>query len=277
MRVPKTIKLFLNGAFPRTESGHSFAVKAADGALYANLCDATRKDLRTAVEAARVALPGWSARAAYNRGQILYRMAELSSSRHLELEECLREVWGLSAEAAASEASEARDAFVYYAGFTDKFQQLMGGVNPVSGPFHNFTTAEPVGVVGYAPAAETSFAAFAAQLAAILASGNAVVALMPGRLAPLIAPLGEILATSDLPAGVVNLLTESGKNGLVKQLASHMEVQALVLGEAALLPEARKLAAENMKRVLEPRQEPLGLESLLDCVEYKTVWMVSEG
>lgn len=271
MRVPKTIKLYINGAFPRTESGRSFAVNAADGTLYANLCDSTRKDLRACVDSARGAFGGWAHRAAYNRGQILYRMAEMASARSLEIEECLREVGGLSEAQAATEAQAAADAFVYYAGFTDKFQQLIGSVNPVSGPHHNFTTAEPVGVVGFVPASTMSYPAFVAHLAAILASGNTVIAVMPGKLAPMLAPLAEIFATSDLPGGVVNLLTES-KPELFSHLAKHMEVQSLSVGDSGLFLEARKLGVENMKRVVAPRAEATQLAALLDFVEYKTVW-----
>jgi acyl-CoA reductase-like NAD-dependent aldehyde dehydrogenase len=271
MRVPKTIKLYINGAFPRTESGRSFSFPAKDGSLYANLCDSTRKDLRACVDAARGAFDGWSHRSAYNRGQILYRMAEMASARAPEIEECLREVWGMSEEDAKAEAQAAVDAFVYHAGFTDKYQQLIGSVNPVSGPHHNFTTAEPVGVVGFAPAVECSYSVFVAQLAAILASGNTVVALMPGKLGPMLAPLSEVLGTSDLPAGVVNLLTES-KSELLKQMASHMEIQALCVGESKTLAQARELGVENMKRVVAAREEALQLASILDFVEYKTVW-----
>lgn len=270
MRVPKTIKLFINGAFPRTESGRSYAMHAADGSLYANLCDGTRKDLRAAVDAARAALDGWSARSAYNRGQILYRAAEMASARAPEIEECLRAVWGMSGAEASTEAQAAVNSLVYYAGFTDKFQQLIGSVNPVSGPHHNFTTAEPVGVVGFVPEAGMGYAAFVAHLAAILAGGNSLVATMPGKLAPMIAPLAEVLATSDLPAGAVNLLTES-KAELLKPMASHMEIQALSVGGEALA-EARKLGVENLKRVVAPRPEGSQLACLLDFVEYKTVW-----
>ncbi len=271
MRVPKTIKLFINGAFPRTESGRSFSFLAADGSNYANLCESTRKDLRSAVDAARAAFPSWATRSAYNRGQILYRMAEVASSRRAEVEECLESVFGLSEREAASQAGAFIDAFVYFAGFTDKFQQLIGSVNPVSGPHHNFTTPEPVGVVGFLPAAEMSFAPFAAQLAAILASGNTVVSTMPGKLGPMLAPLAEIFATSDLPAGVVNLLTES-KPDLYKHMASHMEVQAVCAGDSSTLVEVKKLGVENMKRVAYPRSESEQLASILDFVEYKTVW-----
>lgn len=271
MRVPKTIKLYINGAFPRTESGRSYALNAADGSLYANLCDSTRKDLRACVDAARGAFDGWAHRSAYNRGQILYRMAEMASSRTAEIEESLREVFGMSEQEAAREAEAAMDAFVYYAGFTDKFQQLIGSVNPVSGPHHNFTTAEPVGVVAFSPAAGMGYSAFAAHLAAILAAGNTVIAVMPGKLAPLLAPLSEVFATSDLPNGVVNLLTES-KPELFGHMAKHMEIQALSVGEPSLFQEARKLGVENMKRVVSPRTETNQLAAMLDFVEYKTVW-----
>lgn len=270
MRVPKTIKLFINGAFPRTESGRSYPLKAMDGSLYANLCDSTRKDLRGAVEAARGALSGWTSRSAYNRGQILYRMAEMSSSRESEIVDCLEQVWGMEILAGTAEAQAAMDAFVYYAGFTDKYQQLIGSVNPVSGPHHNFTTAEPVGVVGLLPGEDTTYAQFVAQLAAAIASGNTLIAVMPGKLAPLLAPLSEILATSDLPAGVVNLLTES-KPELFKHMATHMEIQAISVAQDRF-SEARKLGVENMKRVITPRVETQQLASILDFVEYKTVW-----
>jgi len=271
MRVPKTIKLFINGAFPRTESGRTFEFLASDGSVYANLCDATRKDFRSAVDAARSAQQGWVDRSAYSRGQILYRMAEMASSRHLEFEEVLGSVWGMKESKAKLEAELAVDSFVYYAGFTDKFQQLIGTVNPVSGPHHNFTSAEAVGVVAFAPDSGMLYSAFVAHLAAIIASGNTVVATMPGRLAPFLAPLAEVLATSDLPNGVVNLLTEK-KNDLFKQMATHLEVQAISVGDPAQVAEARKSGAENMKRVLSPRLEPKQLSSILDFVEYKTVW-----
>ncbi len=271
MHIPKTNKLYINGAFPRTESGRIFPFHAADGSVYANLCEASRKDLRASVDAARAAGEGWAGRSAGNRGLILYRMGELASARNPEMEECLRAAWGLSEKAAAREAEAAMDAFIYYAGFSDKYQQLIGSVNPVNGPFHNFTTAEPVGVVGFAPDPGMSYAAFVANLAAILASGNTVVALMPGKLAPLLAPFSEILATSDLPGGVVNLLTES-KAELFKQMAAHMEIQAISVGGAAALMESRRLGVENMKRVVSPRTEPIQLACILDFVEYKTVW-----
>lgn len=271
MRVPKTIKLYINGQFPRTESGKSFPVNAKSGGTYANLCDATRKDLRACVDAAKEALHGWSGKSAYNRGQILYRMAEMASARELEIIESLVEAGGYAEEEAKQEAEKARDAFVYYAGFTDKFAQLIGSVNPVSGPHHNFTTPEPVGVVAFVASSDMSYADFCAQLAAILASGNTVIATMPGPLGPLLAPLSEILATSDLPNGVVNLLTEQ-KADLYKHMASHMEIHAVSAQDRKLFPEARKLGVENMKRVVPPRLDSRHLERILDFVEYKTVW-----
>lgn len=271
MRVPKTIKLFINGQFPRTESGKSFPFPAKSGGVYANLCDSTRKDLRMAVDAAKEAFPGWSGRAAYNRGQILYRMAEMASSREDEIAECLMETQGLGESEARAEAKAAVDAFVYYAGFTDKFQQLIGSVNPVSGPHHNFTTAESVGVVGFLPPSAMSYSDFSAHLAAMLAAGNTIIVVMAGRLGPMLAPLSEVFATSDLPNGVVNLLTES-KTDLFKHMAMHMEIQAVSVQDEKLFPEARKLGVDNMKRVVPPRDGALHLERILDFVEYKTVW-----
>jgi acyl-CoA reductase-like NAD-dependent aldehyde dehydrogenase len=271
MRVPKTIKLYINGAFPRTESGRSYECKASDGSLYANLCDGTRKDLRGAVEAAKAAGESWAAKSAYNRGQILYRIAEMFSARQLEVVACLMDVWGMDQAAATKETTKAIDGFVYYAGFTDKYQQLMGSVNPVSGPHHNFTTPEAVGVVGILAEEKLGLAAFTNHLAAVIASGNTVVAILEGKLAPLLAPLSEILDTSDLPVGVINLLTEQ-KSELFKHLATHMELQAIAVSDDKLFGQAKKLGIENMKRSIKLRDDSLQLACILDFVEYKTVW-----
>jgi len=273
-KVAKTYKLFINGEFPRTESGRSFDVlKHKSGEIFAHLCLASRKDLRNAVTAAQSAQPSWQSRSAYNRGQILYRMAEMAEGKREEFIEILCETLGLSSSAANQSVSDAIDAFVYFAGFSDKYQQVAGCVNPVSGPHHNFTTSEPVGVVGLVAAEVMDLSQIAAQLAAIIVSGNAVVALLGTRGAALIAPLAEVFATSDLPAGVVNLLT-GDRNELYKHFGQHMEIHSLSLQDenSKLLGEFREMAATNIKRIVPWRKRQLSLEHLLDYVEFKTVW-----
>lgn len=274
MRVPKTIKLFIGGEFPRTESGRSFSVPVFGSQnVFANLCQASRKDFRNSVTAAQSALPDWEKRSAYNRGQILYRMAEMAESKRGEFTETLKTVSGLSEDEANRQVDDAVDAFVYYAGFADKYQQLIGAVNPVSGPHHNFTTPEPVGVVSLLFDEAATLGAIVASIAAVIVSGNTLTALLPETNAALLAPLSEVFATSDLPKGVINLLT-GHLSELAAQAGSHMEVQCLSYqgGDPKLLLELKTLASENMKRVVPGQSTLLSLENLLCYVEYKTVW-----
>ncbi|MGZ5280099.1 MAG: aldehyde dehydrogenase family protein, partial [Pseudobdellovibrionaceae bacterium] len=208
LQIAKTIKLFIGGEFPRTESGRSFPVYVNKSKnIYAHLCKASRKDLRNAITAAQAAVGSWSGKSAYNRGQILYRMAEMMEGKRPEIAEILVQTLGMTKAQTDKAIDAAIDAFVYYAGWTDKYQQVIGAVNPVSGPHHNFTTPEPVGVVGLLADQKFDFGALVAQISAIIASGNTVVVLMAEKGAATLAPLSEVFATSDLTKGVINLLT----------------------------------------------------------------------
>ena len=272
--VPKTHKLYIGGEFPRSESGRSY-VLAKPGAkhAYAQLCLASRKDLRAAVDAAKSAQPGWAARSAYNRGQILYRMAEMIEGRGESWRALLRDGLGLTAAQATRAFEGVIDALVYFAGATDKYPQVIGAVNPVAGPHHSFTTPEPTGVIGLIFADEPDPAAIAARIAAAIAGGNSVIALLPGRAGGMVAEFGEAFATADLPAGVVNLLSGDAAE-LTPQFASHMEIQGLAFlrDEPQQRTELERAAADNMKRCVASHGPLLALERVLDFVEYKTVW-----
>lgn len=272
--VPKTHKLYIGGEFPRSESGRSY-VLAKPGAkhAYAQLCLASRKDLRAAVDAAKAAQPGWAGRSAYNRGQILYRMAEMIEGRGESWRALLRDGLGLTAAQATRAFEGVIDALVYFAGATDKYPQVIGAVNPVAGPHHSFTTPEPTGVIGLIFADEPDPAAIAARIAAAIAAGNSVIALLPDRAGGLVAEFGEAFATADLPAGVVNLLSGDAAE-LTPQFASHMEIQGLAFlrDEPQQRTELERAAADNMKRCVASHGPLLALERVLDFVEYKTVW-----
>jgi acyl-CoA reductase-like NAD-dependent aldehyde dehydrogenase len=272
--VAKTIKLFIAGDFPRTESGRTLPVYIAGKKdLYAHICRASRKDYRNAVTAAREALGWWQHRSAYNRSQILYRMAEMAEGKRHEFVDVLTATVGLTAAAADAEVTAAIDALVYYSGFCDKFQQLMGAVNPVSGPHHNFTTAEGVGVVCLIADEKFSLSQLAAQIAAIVATGSTLVVLMAEQGAATLAPLAEVFATSDLPKGVINLLTGQLAE-LYQQMGSHMEVQSISYQgrDEKIRKELTILAADNLKRVVGRVTKPLSLDHVLQYVEYKTAW-----
>lgn len=274
LKIAKTIKLYIGGEFPRTESGRSFPVYIHKSKkLYANLCLASRKDLRNAVTAAQTAQPEWQKRSAYNRCQILYRMAEMTESKREEFVDIMGQTLGFTKAAANKAVDEAISAFIYYSGFADKYQQLIGAVNPVSGPHHNFTTAEPVGLVGLICNKKFDLGKMVAQIAAIIASGNSLVTIMATEGSAIIAPLSEVFATSDLPKGVINLLTGE-LDELYKHFGTHMEVHSLSVQntDKKLLGEIRTMAAENMKRVVPPVKDSLSLEHLISFVEFKTVW-----
>lgn len=274
LQIAKTIKLFIGGEFPRTESGRSFPVFVHKSKnVYANLCRASRKDLRNAITAAQAALSSWCGKSAYNRGQILYRMAEMMEGKRPEIADIMIETLGMTKAQTEKSIDAAIDAFVYYAGWTDKYQQVIGAVNPVSRPHHNFTTPEPVGVVGLLADQKFDFAALVAQISAIIASGNTVVVLMAEKGAATLAPLSEVFATSDLTKGVVNLLTGQ-LDELAGQFGSHMELQSLScqVTDAKVLGALKESGADNMKRIVGPASEMLSLENILNFVEYKTVW-----
>lgn len=246
--VQRTCKLYIGGKFPRTESGRSYSPAPA-GTPLGNICQASRKDFRNAVVAARKAASGWSARTPYNRGQILYRIAEMLEGRRQPLIEEAQ--WqGLATEAAVAQTHAAIDCLIHYAGWCDKFQQVFSTVNPVSSPHYNFSTLEPVGVVGLLAATDSPLLGLVSLLAPILAGGNTVVVLASETMPLSAITLGEVLDTSDVPPGVVNILTGL-RSELAEQFASHMDVNSLAVdgGEPDLLRELEILATDNMKRM----------------------------
>lgn len=289
MRLPitKTPKVFVGGAFIRSESGRVLAVRAPQGgALLGNVPRCTRKDLRNAVEAAAAAGPGWARRTAYNRGQILYRLGEMLESRTDELATSVAQsTKGLTLARATREVATSVDRLIYYAGWADKYAQVLGNTNPVAGPYFNFTLTEPMGVVGViADPDAPALLGLLSQIAPIIVSGNTVVALAPEN-APLPAILlGELLAVSDLPAGVVNLLTGL-RAELLPTFATHEGLRALdAAGVSAEEAKALGLgAAESVKRlktkVRDEKPAPdwfssaaQGVEEIGAFVEFKTVW-----
>ena len=280
LNIRKTYKLYINGEFPRTESGRFYPVKTKSGELLANACRGSRKDLRNAVQAARKAVPGWSGKTAYNRGQILYRIAEVCESRAAELVDELRRQ-GSAAADARKEVERIIDRWVYYAGWSDKYPQMIGSVNPVAGPYYNFTVPEPTGVVGVVCPEEPSLLGLVSRVAPAMVGGNTVV-VITSESKPLAAiTLGEVFETSDVPGGVVNLISGL-KSELVPWLAAHMDVNAIdTTGVAAdAIASVQKTAAENVKRVVH-FDEAIGWTderrsqspyAIFDFQEMKTVW-----
>ncbi|MED7924604.1 aldehyde dehydrogenase family protein [Nonomuraea sp. LP-02] len=276
--VRRTYKLYVGGAFPRSESGRVYPVTSADGSHLANAALGSRKDVRDAVVAARKAFPGWSGRTAYNRGQILYRVAEMMEGRREQFAAEVAAADGVSAERAQELVSAAVDRWVYYAGWADKISQVVGGANPVAGPFFNLSEPEPTGVVGVLAPGGSSLLGLVSVLAPVITSGNTAVLVADER-APLPAvTLAEALATSDLPGGVANILTGRLAE-LAPPLAGHADVNALDLaGAGGLAGELEELAATTLKRVLRPGPKDdwtdadPGLARVRPFVEIKTVW-----
>jgi acyl-CoA reductase-like NAD-dependent aldehyde dehydrogenase len=277
VEVRKTHKLYIGGAFPRSESGRTYEAVDAKGRFVANIAKASKKDARDAVRAARSAFPGWSARTPYNRGQIIYRIAEVMEGRLDQLVDQLVEVEGVSAKKARTYAEAAVDRVVWYAGWADKFLQVLGNANPVSGPFFNLSTPEPTGVVAIV-APKMPLLAFVSTVLPAITTGNTVVAIASEPYPIPAVTMTEIMATSDLPGGVVNLLTGSPAE-IAPWLATHRDVDALDLTGIDDPELARTLeadAAEDLKRVMRPGDtdwlaEP-SLDRLQSWVEIKTVW-----
>jgi acyl-CoA reductase-like NAD-dependent aldehyde dehydrogenase len=276
--VRKTYKLFIGGAFPRSESGRSYPVSATNGSLQAYAARASRKDARDAVTAARAALPRWSAATAYNRGQILYRVAEMLEGRRSQFAEAVAAAEGLGRGKAERTVAAAIDRWVWYAGWPDKVAQVAGSANPVAGPFLNLSLPEPTGLVAVLAPAQSSLLGLVSVLAPVIATGNtAVVVASEQRPLPAVT-LAEVLATSDVPAGTVNVLTGRMAE-LAPVLAAHMDVDAIDLTGAPPAGRAglERQAAENVKRVLVPRAgedwaAAPGTRRLLAFVETKTIW-----
>jgi len=250
IEVRKTYKLYIGGAFPRSESGRSYLVRGADGDAIANACRASRKDLRDAVRAARNAFPGWAGKTAMNRGQVLYRVAELMEGRRDQFVAEVAAAEGLREPRAREVVDRAIDRWVWYAGWADKITQILGSSNPVAAPYFNFTIPEPTGVVGVVAPETSSLLGLMSRLAAPLVSGNTVVLLTSeGRPLPAVT-LTEVLATSDVPGGVVNVLTGLRRE-LVPVLAGHDDVDAIDtwgVPEAMRL-ETEQLASDDVKRL----------------------------
>ncbi|WP_199701729.1 aldehyde dehydrogenase family protein [Jiangella rhizosphaerae] len=281
LAVKKTYKLYVGGKFPRSESGRSYEVTDAKGRFLANAAWASRKDARDAVVAARKAVPGWSGATAYNRGQVLYRVAEVMEGRHAQFVDEVAAGEGLSRAKATAVVDESIDRWVWYAGWADKIAQVVGSSNPVAGPYFDFSVPEPTGVVAVLAPQRSSLLGLVSVLAPVVVGGNTAVLLASAERPLPAITLSEVLATSDVPGGVVNVLTGRLAD-TAPVLAAHMDVNAVDLaGAAGDADHARELelaAADNLKRVVRaPETEPdwlaePGLERITAYLETKTVW-----
>jgi acyl-CoA reductase-like NAD-dependent aldehyde dehydrogenase len=270
--VKKTYKLFIGGSFPRSESGRSYQIKDSQGNFIANPAQASRKDLRDSVLAAKNASAQWSSATAYNRGQILYRIAEIMEGRRDQFVAEIVALEGITSTAAVKQVHEAIDTWVWYAGWTDKISSTAGSTNPIAGPYYNFTIPEPLGVIGIFAEQKSSLLGLVRGLAPVLAAGNtAVIVASEKRPLPAIT-LSECFATSDVPAGVVNILTGITSE-LAPWMASHMEVDGIDISGLDTKSDAdiRIAGTENLKRIhrFKSNNSP---ERILSFMEYKTVW-----
>lgn len=283
LAVQKTYKLFIGGKFPRTESGRYLSIQDASGAHLAHVCRASRKDFRNAVQAARKAQAGWQNHTAYHKGQILYRMAEVMETRRAPFIENLQQL-SMPPKAARQACEQAIDSLVYQAGWADKYQQVFGSINPVASPHMNFSLPEPMGVVGLMLPEQAQLFGMVSSLAAAMVGGNACILLVPPRLAPLAIDLAEVIGVSDVPPGVVNILSGQASE-LLFHFGSHQDVNAVVyLGdELAALRELQSLATHNLKRIIHRPLRALNEQQLntpyaiLDTQEIKTVWHPAQG
>jgi acyl-CoA reductase-like NAD-dependent aldehyde dehydrogenase len=281
--VRKTYKLLINGAFVRTESGRATAATSPAGEFLAHVPLGSRKDVRDAVKAARGAFAGWSGRTAYNRGQILYRAAEMLEERRAEFSAALVRSTGMSRAAATREVAVAVDRLVHFAGWADKISAVLGTVNPVAAPFFDFSSPEPTGVVGIVVPEAPALLPLVSRLAAVTVSGNTAVAIAPERTPIPALLLGEVVGTSDFPAGVVNVVSGK-KSELVPALATHRDVDAI--DDGSLDPALSKLieeeAADRVRRIARPKaaaaadwfdaRKTEGIAALEPFLEIKTTW-----
>ena len=281
IEVRKTYKLYVDGDFPRSESGRSYPALDHEGRVIARVAAGTRKDLRHAVRCARRAQPGWAARTGYNRGQILYRIAEMVEDRTPTFALRLRET-GVTGARARHEVARSVDRLVWYAGWADKYQQVMGNLNPVSGPFFNISTPEPTGVVGVIAPETPALLGLVSRLAPVIVSGNTAVVLASERRPIPAITFAEAMATADVPGGVVNVLT-GPKSGMVPYLASHLDVNAIDAygADPEMMTGLEQAASGNVKRVVRPpegridwmgdqaAQSPYAIAAF---TEIKTVW-----
>jgi len=278
--ITKTPKVYVGGAFIRSESARVFPLRDAAGDFFANIPQCTRKDLRNAVEAAAKAGPGWAKRTAYNRGQILYRLAEMIEARAGEMAAAIA-LGGATPAAAAREVAAAVDRLIYYAGWTDKYEQVLGNVNPVAAPYFNFTVTEPMGIIGVIAPDEAPLLALISLIAPAFTSGNTVVALASTTQPYPAILLGEMLATSDLPGGVVNLLT-GFRAEMIPTFATHTHLRAISAVVNAAERKALALgAAESVKRTILLKVEEKrdwfssalqSVDAIRNTLEFKTTW-----
>ena len=270
--IAKTYKLFIDGAFPRSESGRTFSVNNSEGELIANVSQASRKDFREAVRAARSAQSPWASRTAYNRGQILYRVAEMLESRKPEFLELLKSI-GVNNRVATREIEDSIQRLVWYAGWSDKYSQLLGSVNPVSGPYFNFTVPEPTGVVGIIAPTEPAMLGLISRIAPAIVSGNTVVVVSEAQSSLTSVTIAEVLVTSDVPAGVVNILT-GDQTDLLPWMVGHLDVNAVDISGISPKTDLTHLeeVASNVKRVGSRSVDEESLELISDFLEMKTVW-----
>ncbi len=269
--VKKTYKLFINGSFPRSESGRTYEIKSTKGVFIANPSLASRKDLRDAVTAAHAAQAGWNKVSAYNKGQILYRVAEMLEGRRAQFVDEIVSVTGLTKIKAEKEVTDSVDRLVWYAGWSDKLSSLSGALNPVTGPYYNFTVPESMGVIAAIAPESPSLLGLIDAVAPIIVGGNTVVVLASTK-APLSAmSFAEILATSDVPAGVINILTGK-QDEIAPWMASHMDIDGLdISGLATTSHSAVRIAGtENLKRIYSFKSADPG--RILAFLENKTVW-----
>jgi len=277
MNILKTYKIYIGGQFPRTESGRFYSLKDQEGKAVANVCLSSKKDIRNAVQAARKAFGSWSERSAFNRGQILYRMAEMLEGRKAQfVEELIQQ--GQSLEHSKIEIESCIERIVYYAGWCDKYQQILSSVNPVNSSHFNFSVAEPTGVVGVLAEQSSGLIGLVSQLMPVIAGGNSAVLIASEQLPLCAITFAEVLETSDLPAGVVNILTGSAIE-MLPTLAEHMDVNALFLSNAGkgLTTEAQLLAVDNVKRVVVKdedwtKESNQGIRYISSFQEIKTTW-----
>ncbi len=274
--VRKTYKLYIGGKFPRSESGRTYELNDHQGKFLANVAQGSRKDARDAVVAARAAQPGWASATAYNRGQILYRIAEMLEGRREQFVAEIRAMTGASASKANAEVDAAIDSWVWHAGWSDKIDSVAGSMNPVAGPFFNISTNQPTGVVAVLAPQDSALVGLVNSIAPAIVSGNTVVVVASEKLPLSAITLTEVLATSDLPGGVVNMLTGNAKE-IGPWLASHQDVNAIDLEGSHDPVELEIVAAETIKRVIRPntfgRVGARGsLEHILSVMEVKTVW-----
>lgn len=274
--VDKTYKMYIDGKFPRTESGRYFSLKDSSDAIIANVSLGSRKDFRNAVVAARKAFAGWSSASAYLRGQILYRIAEMLEGRHEQFAAELV-VQGVSKRAAKKETEAAIDRLIYYAGWSDKYQQVFSAVNPVSSSHFNFSVLEPTGVVSIIAPDDSGLLGLISNIAPAIVGGNTCVVLASETLPLCAVSFAEVLHASDVPAGVVNILT-GHRDELTGQFASHMDVNAIIVTDSAVMKDVQLSAADNIKRVIaradtkwqsDSAQNPYLIQ---DTQEVKTTW-----